>query len=155
MRVVVALATLAGSQLAGCQNGGEPALSPGAVQIVDAPAVDDIPALVRSELARASTARRRLVVYVGASWCEPCQQIHHAIVAHQLDDAFPDLTLVAFDLDRDGPALERGGYASPMIPLFAIPEADGRGGPRREVGGRKDIDNVPLLVAKLHRLLGT
>ena len=134
--------------IAGC---GRPS---GDVEIVDAPAgTADIAALVRVQLVPLAAVHRRLVVYVGATWCEPCQQIHAAIASHQLDGEFPDLTLLEFDLDRDEAALERAGYTSPLIPLFALPAGDGRAGLRREFGGRKDIDNVPLLTAKLHRLL--
>ena len=109
--------------------------------------------LVRIHRAALQAIHRRLVVYVGATWCEPCNQIHEAITSHRLDAELPDLTLLAFDLDRDDAALERAGYGSPLIPLFALPAGDGRAGLRREYGGQKDVDNVPLLTAKLHRLL--
>ena len=138
-----------------CSSGNAPPAKPaGHVDIVDAPAgTADVAALVKQQQQELTAAHRRLVVYVGAAWCEPCQQIHAAIVSHRLDTEFPDLTLLAFDLDRDGAALDRAGYSSSLIPLFAIPDADGRGGRKREFGGRKDIDNVPLLTGKLHRLL--
>ncbi len=125
------------------------------VALDDAPAgTADIAALVQTRARAAEGAHRRLVVYVGASWCEPCRAIHDAAVSHRLDAEFPDLTLLAFDLDRDGAALERAGYTSPLIPLFALPEADGRASARREYGGVKQGDNVALLVGKLHHLLG-
>jgi len=137
-----------------CNSATPPAKPAGHVDFVDAPAgTADVAALVHDKLAEMQAAHRRLVVYVGAAWCEPCQQIHTAIASHRLDADFPDLTLLAFDLDRDGPALERAGYSSELIPLFAIPGADGHAGPKREFGGKKDIDNVPLLMGKLHRLL--
>ncbi len=110
----------------------------------------DVAALVRAQMAE----HHQLVVYVGASWCEPCQQIHQAITSHRLDAEFPGLTLLAFDLDRDAAALKAADCDSPLIPLFAIPDDKGHCGPKREFGGRKDVDNVPLLTGKLHRLLG-
>jgi thiol-disulfide isomerase/thioredoxin len=124
------------------------------VEIIEAPpGVTDVAAFVRNTAARVAAADRRLVVYVGATWCEPCQQIHAAALAHQLDAELPDLTLLAFDQDRDGAALQQAGYDSPLIPLFALPLADGRAGDRREFGGVHDGDNVTLLKGKLVRLL--
>src|SRR5436309_159966 len=119
--------------------------------MIDAPAGADVATLVRDTAAR--IAPRRLIVYVGATWCEPCQQIHAAIIAHKLDAEFPDLTLLVFDQDRDGDALARAGYTSELIPLFALPGPDGRASGKKESGGKHDIDNVPLLTGKLHRLL--
>ena len=141
--------------VAACQGHGPSVPPPDHVELIEAPAgTKDVPALVRTTLAGTQAAHRRLIVYVGATWCEPCQQIHAAVLAHQLDAAFPDLTLLAFDLDRDGQALEAAGYDSPLIPLFDLPAPDGRAGPRREYGGKHGIDNVQLLTAKLHHLLG-
>jgi thiol-disulfide isomerase/thioredoxin len=132
------------------------AAAPAGVELVDAPAgVTDVAALVRQTALDTDGHHRRLVVYVGASWCEPCQQIHAAAAAHQLDADFPNLTLLQFDLDRDGKALEQAGYTSELIPLFAIPTADGRASAHRESGGVKVGDNVKLLTTKLHRLLDT
>jgi hypothetical protein len=136
--------------LVACQN----TASHSAVEIVEAPAgTTDVAALVRQTAQRTQAEHRRLLVYVGATWCEPCQQIHAAILAHQLDTTFPDLTLLAFDLDRDGTALEKAGYTSELIPLFAVPGSDGRATGRKEFGGKHAVDNVPLLTDKLHRLL--
>jgi hypothetical protein len=136
-----------------CSSRGSGGVASG-VSIIEAPpGVTDVAALVRDTAARVAAADRRLVVYVGATWCEPCQQIHQAALAHQLDAVLPDLTLLAFDLDRDGPALKQAGYESPLIPLFALPLADGRASDRREYGGVHDGDNVTLLTSKLVRLL--
>ena len=139
--------------LAAACHGAAPAPAPH-VELVEAPAgTHDVAALVRQTLAQTTAAHRRLVVYVGATWCEPCQQIHAAVQAHRLDQEFPDLTLLAFDFDRDGDALAAAGYVSELIPLFVVPGPDGRAGPRRASGGKHGIDNVPLLVGKLHGLL--
>jgi len=124
------------------------------VELIEAPAgTGDVAALVRSTAQQLGARHRRLVVYVGATWCEPCQQIHAAIAAHQLDAVFPDLSLLVFDFDRDGAALAKAGYISDLIPLFALPGDDGQAGSRREFGGKHGVDNVPLLTDKLHRLL--
>ena len=154
MRLFLLGALIAASLVAACQTAAAPAPPPGRVEIVDAPpGTTDVAALVRQTLAITTAAQRRLIVYVGATWCEPCQQIHAAILSHRLDQTFPDLTLLEFDLDRDGKALAAAGYTSELIPLFDVPAADGRAGPRREFGGKHGIDNVQLLTTKLHRLL--
>ena len=126
----------------------------GGLQIVEAPAgTSDVAALVRQTMERVEASHRRLVVYVGATWCEPCQQIHAAAVAHRLDGEFPDLSLLEFDLDRDEAALTQAGYTSKLIPLFVVPNSDGTAGPHRISGGVHDGDNVKLLSAELHRML--
>ncbi len=65
-------------------------------------------------------------MYVGAPWCEPCQVFHQALVAGELDRELSGVRFVEFDLDRDAEPLRAAGYAAPMIPLFALPEASGR-----------------------------
>lgn len=127
---------------------------PRGVKWVDAaPGTKDVAALVRTTSARAKAEKRRLVVYVGATWCEPCQVIHAAASNGSLDAAFPDLEFLAFDLDRDEAALERSGYTSNLIPLFVLPEPDGRAGSRRAEGGIKGEGNLDYLRNKLERLL--
>ena len=82
------------------------------LELVDAPATKDVAALVTTELARAASAHKRLLVYVGAAWCEPCRRFHDAAMAGQLDADFGDLRLLVFDADRDTDALQRAGYIS-------------------------------------------
>jgi thiol-disulfide isomerase/thioredoxin len=143
--------------LAACQASPQvPAPSPAGVEIVEAPAgTTDVAALVRTTAAKVAAQHRKLVVYVGATWCEPCQQFHAAAARHALDDELPGLTLLEFDFDRDELALDKAGYQSPLIPLFVVPAADGRAGPRRAFGGKHGIDNVPLLTGKVRALLSS
>ncbi len=88
--------------------------------------VEEVSEIVRREVGRAKNDRRKLLVYVGATWCEPCKRFHEAAAAGQLDAAFPDLRLLEFDHDRYGERLERAGCASEYLPLFAKPESSGR-----------------------------
>src|SRR5437762_2841947 len=97
---------------------------PRGVEIVAAPA-GDAAVVVKGELERAARDRRQLLVYVGATWCEPCRRFHEAAASHELDRDFPSLRLVEFDNDRDGERLAMAGYASKFIPLFARPGSDG------------------------------
>lgn len=94
----------------------------------------DLPTQVRAFAARARAEGRQPLVYVGATWCEPCRYFHAAAERGELDRALPRLALLELDLDQDGERLGNAGYGSRMIPLFVVPEQDGRGGSRRIEG---------------------
>ena len=114
---------------------------------------DDVAEAVRREVVRAREDKRDLIVYVGAAWCEPCQYFHNAAAAGELDGAFPGLRLVEFDLDRDREALARAGYASKMIPLFALPREDGSGSGEQIEGSIKGDGAVSQITPRLKALL--
>jgi thiol-disulfide isomerase/thioredoxin len=113
----------------------------------------DVAETVRREIVRAKADKRDLLVYVGATWCEPCQYFHNAAAAGQLDATFPGLRLVEFDLDRDKEALERAGYSSKMIPLFALPRDDGSGSGEQIEGSIKGPSAVQQITPRLKALL--
>lgn len=96
---------------------------------------------------------RRVVVYVGARWCEPCQYFEKAAKEGRLSEHFPNLTVVKFDLDRDKDRLARSGYVSSMIPLFALPNPDGRASGSQIQGSIKGPGAVANLVPRLAKLL--
>jgi thiol-disulfide isomerase/thioredoxin len=114
----------------------------------------DVAETVRREVARSKADKREVLVYVGATWCEPCQYFHDAAAAGELDGAFPGLRLVEFDLDRDREALARAGYASRMIPLFALPREDGSGSGEQIEGSIKGPGAVAQITPRLKALLG-
>jgi hypothetical protein len=113
----------------------------------------EVAAIVRSEAAEAKRAGRRLVVYVGAAWCEPCQRFHEAAARGDLDARFGDLTLLEFDQDRDGERLSAAGYASQYIPLFALPAPDGMASGEQIEGAIKGEGAVGFVVPRLAKLL--
>lgn len=123
------------------------------VETIAAPAEGDVQEIVRQEMARAKGEGRRLLVYVGAKWCEPCQRFHDAAKAGQLDGVFPGLRLLEFDLDRDQDRLVKAGYASKMIPLFAMPRADGTGSGEQIEGSIKGPGAVDQISPRLKALL--
>jgi thiol-disulfide isomerase/thioredoxin len=129
------------------------AAPPGKLELVEAPAGADVPALVAAERDQAARERRDLVVYVGASWCEPCVHFHDAAAAGQLDEAFGDLRFLVFDADRDTPRLEAAGYRSNMIPLFAIPRDDGTASGRQMAGSIKGPGAVDQIAPRLRALV--
>lgn len=126
---------------------------PRAVEQVAAPPTGEVAPIVARELGRASREGRQLLVYVGASWCEPCRRFHAAASAGKLDAALPGLRLLEFDLDRDGQRLQRAGYRSDYIPLFARPGPDGRASGRQIAGSIKGDGAVAQIVPRLRALL--
>jgi len=117
---------------------------------------------VKSQLDAAKAVGRQVLVYVGATWCEPCRHFHEAVEKHLLDAEFPKLTLVSFDLDRDRERLDRAGYSSRLIPLFAVPMADGHANPllpdrsapsRALMGSVKGEEAVGEITPRLRALL--
>jgi thiol-disulfide isomerase/thioredoxin len=152
-RLMRAAAALVGVALlvaatAGCKK--KPA---GHVEMVAAPAAGDAAALIGKELARAQKDGKQLLVYVGATWCEPCRRFHQAAADGSLDGALPTLRLLEFDADRDNERLAFAGYFSQYIPLFALPKADGHASGKQIEGSVKGDGGVALLVGKLRTLM--
>ncbi len=113
----------------------------------------DVAAIAKREAAQAKKEGRALLVYVGASWCEPCQRFHRAAEAGEITGDLPPLRMLELDLDRDAERLEAAGYGSKMIPLFAVPGPDGRGGDLRIEGSIKGSGAVSNIVPRLRALL--
>jgi thiol-disulfide isomerase/thioredoxin len=134
-----------------CQAGTEHPRS--RLELVDAPPAIDVAAEVAARVDAATRDRKHLVVYVGATWCEPCRYFHDAAVAGELDDELGDLRLVAFDMDRDGAALRAAGYTSAMIPLFAIPRSDGRASGEQIAGSIKGAGAARQIAPRLRALV--
>jgi thiol-disulfide isomerase/thioredoxin len=123
------------------------------VRAVHPPAHGEVASIVRSEYERARASGRRLVVYVGATWCEPCERFHRAAEKGELDATFPKLTLLEFDNDKDAERLFAAGYSSHYIPLFALPKPDGTASGKQIEGGVKGDGAVAFLSDKLKGLL--
>jgi thiol-disulfide isomerase/thioredoxin len=123
------------------------------MRVTSAPAEGEVDAIVRAVMTQASADRRRVVVYVGASWCEPCQRFHQAAEGGELDGTFPDVDLVGFDADRDSERLASAGYVSQLIPLLALPGPDGRASGKQVEGGIKGDGAVRSIVPRLRQML--
>jgi hypothetical protein len=148
------LSLLAAASLVAACSKEEPAVAQAAapVEIIKTTGAD-VAETVRREVVRAKADKRELLVYVGAAWCEPCQYFHNAAAAGELDGTFPGLRLVEFDLDRDREALQRAGYGSKMIPLFALPREDGSGSGEQIEGSIKGPEAVAQITPRLKALL--
>jgi thiol-disulfide isomerase/thioredoxin len=113
----------------------------------------EVASVVTRAVADAHRDHRRLLVYVGATWCEPCRRFHQAIADGKLDAQFPDLRFLEFDLDKDQSRLVAAGYQSRLIPLFANPGPDGRASGRQMEGSIKGDGAVGEIVPRLTALL--
>ncbi|MFO0736102.1 MAG: thioredoxin family protein [Labilithrix sp.] len=152
--------------IAGCSRADEPKPDPSTSKSTSAPLVlappglrfvkvgagDDASTLIKAERDRAKAEGRDTVVYIGAKWCEPCQRFHHAAQKGELDNEFPNLTVIEFDLDEDRDRVVKAGYSSTYIPLFVVPGPDGRASDKRFEGGVKGERAVANLTPKLHAL---
>jgi hypothetical protein len=141
--------------LSACRNEVPPPASSEhhGILLIDATPTIPVAAYVKSVADDAHRAGRQLLVYVGASWCEPCNHFHQAAAHGELDSRFPQLTLLVFDADRDADRLSAAGYDSSMIPLFAIPADDGRSSSRRMEGSIKGDGAVAEITPRLAALL--
>jgi thiol:disulfide interchange protein len=143
--------------LLACQSADKQApSSAGKLELVDAPPTEagQTPApWIAGEVARAQRDHRRVIVYVGAPWCEPCQQFHAAAQAGKLDAELGDLRMLVFDNDRDGEALETAGYRSRLLPLFVLPKPDGTSSGKQIEGSVKGADAVKQISPRLEALL--
>lgn len=128
-------------------------LAPKGIHFEHAPKGDDLAAIVKKARDAAAANGRDLVVYVGAKWCEPCQRFHQAAERGELDDQFPNLTVLDFDLDEDRERLVSAGYESKLIPLFVVPDANGRASEKRFEGSVKGDRAVSNIAPRLRQIL--
>jgi hypothetical protein len=147
--LVVALTCLVACQ----ETTPPPPPPPPRLELVEAPGTGEVVSIIAQAVAEATRDHKQLVVYEGATWCEPCRYFHDAAVAGQLDATFGSVRLLVFDADRDGDALSRAGYRSDLIPLFAIPRADGWPSGKHIEGGIKGPQAVAQITPRLQRLL--
>jgi thiol-disulfide isomerase/thioredoxin len=106
------------------------------VRMISASPDSDALSLVRTERLRAKAEGRVLVVYAGATWCEPCRRFKEEVHAGRLDETLPKITLLAFDADRDTERLGSAGYRFQFIPYVALAGADGRPIETQEARGK-------------------
>ena len=130
------------------QAKAEPKIEVGAkqrgIELIPAPP-GDVAEIVKSARTAARAHGRALMVYIGATWCEPCQRFHHAAEEGKLDDKFPTLSLLVFDLDRDGDRLKRAQFAPGYVPYFGVPGDDGHATSAATEGsikGEGAVDNI-------------
>lgn len=139
--------------LLGC-NAGAPPAAPSGPQLRFVPASEgELAPIVQRFAEQARAESRQPIVYVGASWCEPCRYFHAAAERGELDEELPRLALLELDRDHDGERLDAAGYASRMIPLFVVPGPDGRGTDRRIEGSIHGPGSPAQIVPRLRAIL--
>ena len=140
--------------LAACQSSGsKPDQPAGKLELVDAPKADDVAPVIAKEVARATGDHKQLIVYLGATWCEPCVKFHAAAARGELDRDFGNVRMLVFDADRDNEALQRAGYKYELVPLFALPGADGRSIDKQIEGSVKGANYVEQISPRLRALI--
>ncbi len=97
----------------------------GKVELVTAIAAGQAAASIADEIALATTDNKRCVVYVGATWCEPCKRFKKALLAGELDTELQGARLLEFDADLDKSRLNAAGYSWRYVPFFAVPRLGG------------------------------
>lgn len=150
MWAVAALAACTGSTSAPQTHDAPPAAAAPAKPsfVAGAPSGD-----VADEVRKLVESGANVVVYVGASWCEPCQAFHAALERGELDTALAGVTFVEYDADRDRSRLAAAGYDGRLIPRFALPGDDGRFGGKKIEGGIKGDGAVEHIMKRLEPLL--
>lgn len=111
------------------------------------PVADEVRGVVKA------SGEERVVVYVGASWCEPCQEFHEALERGDLDDELAGVKFLEYDADVDNERLETAGYGGRMIPRFALPGDDGRFSGKKIEGGIKGKGAVKHIMGRLRPML--
>jgi thiol-disulfide isomerase/thioredoxin len=120
---------------------------------IAAPPDGDVATQVKDTMAREAKDGRKVLVYIGATWCEPCKRFHASAARGELDKEFPNLTLLEYDTDRDGERLVTANYNTRLIPYFGVPGPDGRGTGKHIEGGVKGSVAVEDIAPRLHDLL--
>jgi len=142
----------------GCtKSSSKPAAKPlGHVKLIPAPvtALDGAAAAIAEQKKATEAGNRHLLVFVSATWCEPCQRFHHAAESGQLDADFGDVDLMTFDATADSERLATAGYFSNLIPLLAVPGPDGRATGKQMEGSVKGEGAVAQMTPRLKELLG-
>lgn len=111
----------------------------GHVVVTPAAADSDAISTIRVARLQAKAEGRVLVVYVSATWCDPCKKLKAEIEAGHLDDRLGKTTLLAFDADKDGERLLAAGYQFRFVPFVALPGPDGHPADSQQAtGGGKD-----------------
>jgi thiol-disulfide isomerase/thioredoxin len=109
---------------------------------------------IQEQVELAEAAKLRVLVYVGASWCEPCQRFHQAVEHGELNGTLNGLRFLEFDQDQDAAALKTAGYQYQYIPVLALPDPDGRNHGKMISGSIKGARAVQEnLVPRLQALL--
>lgn len=126
----------ASASASGTASASAPASASAKVVVVEAAQDMDAISQIRTERLKAKADGRVLVVYVGATWCDPCKKFKQELHSGNLDAKLSKITLLAFDADKDQDRLATVGYSFRFIPFVALPGADGQPTDSQEARGK-------------------
>ena len=124
-----------------------------APRIIKGKTSPSLPQFVTDTAGKSRTEGRKTVVYVGATWCEPCQRFHKALENGELNAQLSNVDFIEFDADSAKAELQASGYWGMYIPLFVKPGPDGRGQKERVEGAEKGEGAVAYLTPRLKELV--
>lgn len=126
----------------------------GPVELVDA--TPEIPAdiVVHNAVGKAAEDHKDLLVYVGATWCAPCERFKEAAKKGELDAALPGVRFLMFDADADAKRLRAAGYRWTYVPLFVRPAVNGHSSGQQIAGVPNKAAGVANLAPRIKALLG-
>ena len=104
-------------------------------------------------MGKASAEKRRVVVYVGATWCEPCQRFHQAAERASSTRRSPTSTSSYSTPIATVSGSRRPATTRKLIPLFALPGADGTASGKQIEGGIKGDGAVACIAPRLEKML--
>ncbi len=110
--------------------------SSGRPKIVVASEDSDALTLIRTKRLEAKAEGRVLVVYVSATWCEPCRRMKRELDSGRLDDRLAKITFLAFDADKDMDRLVAAGYSFKFVPFVALPAVAGEPAESQQATGK-------------------
>lgn len=130
-------------------QGGRPSNAPRFVTVAPNGPVEP---LIADVLAK--NKDKTVLVYAGASWCEPCQRFHHAVEEGKLDSRLQGFAFIQFDMEADRDRIIEAGYKSVYIPLFYVPLPDGHASAKHIEGSITGEGSPNEITPRLLALVG-
>jgi hypothetical protein len=146
VRAALCLVTLAA---VGCQSRPSPTQPPAGARGFE---LDEVApgrplAVVLSDgAAKAKAKGLRPFLYIGATWCQPCQKLHRSLDDERMVDAFRGTYVIHLDLDAWERELPSVGLRVAQVPVFFQLDAQGKPTGKSLDGGAWNED-VPAEMA--------
>lgn len=110
----------------GCASPPPPQAAPKPpIHTSDLPDGSDVSAGLRGAVGEAERAGLKPVLYLGATWCQPCVAYERALFHPEMVAAHANVLLVKADFDRHGSALEAAGFVASGVPFWCHLDREG------------------------------
>jgi hypothetical protein len=113
----------------------EPTVGHGFVLIEVNPTDGPLPAALQREAGKATQQHLKPFVYIGATWCAPCNAIKHNLDKPIMIDAFKGTYIMKLDFDAWEDKLPGAGLQHEAVPVFFALDASGKPTGRMIDGG--------------------